>query len=254
MQFRATRLSVQEVRMNHFACVLSLVLFVTASVVAAGDDRQRAEKQVRKITAMATDKTGRRMVSMSIADSFKIPRPDLVEERRRIGLDYGSFFVAHELVASGVKMIDITSGLSAGKTIWQIGDERHADWNRIAADAKKQNNKIEDYIYRHFLNKKNDEADQERDLAEKYDIARDAVRSDFNVTPTEMVEAQTRYIFWRSQAGKAQGSGGNLTARERIAAGMDHADARHDTNGGISAPAAGGLPPRLKARGSPEAS
>src|SRR5258708_19826604 len=101
---------------------------------------------------MATDKTGRRMVSMSIADSFKIPRPDLVEERRRIGLDYGSFFVAHELVASGMKMIDITSGLSAGKTIWQIGDERHADWTRIAATPKKQNHKTEDHIYQPFLN------------------------------------------------------------------------------------------------------
>src|SRR3981081_2949909 len=97
--------------MNHFAWVLSLLLFVTTSVVASGDDRQKAEKQVRKITAMATDKIGRRMVSMSIADSFKIPRPDLVEERRRIGLDYGSFFVAHELVASGAKMIDIESGV-----------------------------------------------------------------------------------------------------------------------------------------------
>jgi hypothetical protein len=229
--------------MNYSACLLSLLVFVTNSVVASGDDRQRAEKQVRKITAMATDKTGRRMVSMSIADSFKILRRDLVEERRRIGLDYGSFFVAHEFVASGVKMTDIISALSTGKTIWQIGDEGHADWKRIAANAKKQNSKIEDYIYRHFLNKKNDEADQERDVAEKYDIAWDAVRTDFNVTPAEMVDAQARYIFWRDEAGKAQGLGRNLTSKERIAAGMDHADTRHDTNG-ISAPAAGGLPPR----------
>src|SRR5258708_5946839 len=144
IQFQAARLRVQEVRMNHFAWVLSLLLLLTTSEVASGDDRRRAEKQVRKITAMATDKTGRRMVSMSIADSFKIPRPDLVEERRRIGLDYGSFFVAHQLVATGVKMIEIMSGLKTGKTIWEIADEHHADWRRIAADAKKQNSKIED--------------------------------------------------------------------------------------------------------------
>src|SRR5882672_1673024 len=151
IQFQAARLRVQEVRMNHFAWVLSLLLLLTTSEVASGDDRQRAEKQVRKITAMATDKTGRRMVSMSIADSFKIPRPDLVEERRRIGLDYGSFFIARQLAASGAKMTDIAAELSSGKTIWQIGDEQHADWNRIAADAKKLNTRIEDYIYRHFL-------------------------------------------------------------------------------------------------------
>ena len=228
--------------MSDFAWLLSLLLSVTISAVASGDDRQKAEKQVRKITAMATDRIGRRMVSMSIADTLKIPRPDLVEERCRIGLDYGSFFIAHELVAIGVKMTDIVSALSSGKTIWQIGDEQHANWNQIAADAKKQNSRIEDYIYRHFLNKKNDEADQERDRAEKYDIARDAVRTDFNVTPQEMVDAQARYIFWRDEAGKAQGSGGHMTAGDMMAARMDHARAQHNKNGGVTAPSVGGAP------------
>jgi len=230
--------------MNHSAWLLSLLLFLANSVVGSADDQQKAQKQVRKIAAMATDKIGRRMVSMSIADSFKLPRPSVVEERRKIGLDYGSFFVAHELLVKGVAMTDIVSGLAAGKSIWQIGDEQQANWKQIEADAKKQNNKIEDYIYRHFVNKKNSDADEQRDLAEKYDLARDAVRTDFNVTPEEMVEAQTRYIFWRDEAGKSQGPGRNLSDRERKIAGMDHADARHDTNGGIVAPSAGGLPPQ----------
>jgi hypothetical protein len=230
--------------MRHFAGLLSLLLSVTISVVASSDDQQRAQKQVRKITAMATDKIGRRMVSMSIADSLKFPRPYLVEERRQIGLDYGSFFVARELLARGAKMTDLTSGLKAGKTIWQIGDEQHANWKQIAADARKQNTKIEDYIYRHFLNKKNAEADQERDRVDQYDLARDAVRSDFDVTPEEMLEAQTRYIFWRDEAGKAQGSGGRMSPGDKMAARMDHAGAQHDTSGGITPPAAGGLPPR----------
>ena len=230
--------------MNHPARLLFLLLFLTTSLVASGDDRQRAQKQVRKIAAMATDKIGRRMVSMSIADSLKVPRPLMVEERRKIGLDYGSFFVAHELLASGIAMTDIMSGLATGKSIWQIGDEQHANWRQIEANAKKQNNKIEDYIYRHFVNNKNNDADEQRDLAEKYDLARDAVRTDFNVTPQEMIEAQTRYIFWRDEAGKSQGPGRSLSDRERKVAGMDHADARHDTNGGIVAPSAGGLPPQ----------
>src|SRR5882672_3724708 len=113
--------------MNHFSWLLSLLFLVTTSLAASGDDRQKAEKQARKITAMATDKTGRRMVSMSLADSLKLRRSDLVEERRRIGLNYGSFFVAHELVAKGIPMTDIQSGLSTGKTIWQIGDEHNVD-------------------------------------------------------------------------------------------------------------------------------
>jgi len=238
----SSALTVQEFRMNHIAWLLSL-LIVSSSLLASADDRQKAEKQVRKITAMATDKVGRRMVSMSVADTLKIPRPVMVEQRRKSGLDYGSFFVAHELVASGVAMGDIMAAVTAGKTIWQIGDEQHANWKQIEADAKKQNRRIEDYIYRHFLNKKNDEADQLRDIADKYDIMQDAVPTDFNVTPEEMVAAQARYIFWRDEAGKLQGSGKSMTDRERKAAGMDHADSRHDTHG-ITAPAAGGLPPQ----------
>jgi hypothetical protein len=229
--------------MSRLAGLLSLLLLVATSLTAYGDDRQKAEKQARKITAMATDKTGRRMVSMSLADSLKIRRPDLVEERRRIGLNYGSFFVAHELAAKGIPMTDIQSGLSTGKTIWQIGDEHNVDWKEIAGDAKKVNGRIEDYIYRHFLNKKNEVADQERDLAEKYDIRYDAVRTDFNVTQQEMVDAQALYIFWRDRASSSQGLGAAMTPADRKAAGMDHADARHGTNG-ISAPAAGGLPPQ----------
>ena len=228
--------------MNHFAWVLSLLFLVTTSVVASSDDWQRAERQVRKITAMATDKTGRQMVSMSVADTFKLSRPDLVKERRRLGLDYGSFFVAHELLADGVTLTEITSELKAGKTIWQIGDERHADWKRIAADAKRQNTKIEDRIYRHFLNKKNYEADEERDFSDKYDITQDAVRTDFNVTPQEMIEAQARYIFWRDEASKMEGPSGFMTPAQRMAAGLDHTAAQHDKSGGIGAPAAGGLP------------
>ena len=112
---------------------------------------------------------------------------------------------------------------------------------RVAADAKKLNARIEDYIYRHFVNRKNELADDQRDLAEKYSILRDAVVTDFNVTPQEMVDAQAMYIFWRDRASTLRDNGAPMTAGERKSAGMDHADTRHSTRG-ISAPAAGGLP------------
>ena len=229
------------VRMSCIAWFLSLLVLVTYTQAARSDDRQKAERQVRKIAAMATDKTGRQMVSMAISDTLKISRPEMVRERCRMGLDYGSFFVAHELLADGLSPVAIEADLKAGKNVWQIADARHADWKKIAANAKKQYSKIEDHIYRHFLNKKNGDADQERDRVDKYDVKRDAVRTDFDVTPKEMVEAQAQYIFWRDLAGKQPGNS-SLTLAERMAAGMDHTTATHDTNGGISAPTAGGLP------------
>jgi hypothetical protein len=237
--------AISEALVRRFVCFSAVALLASHSLVALSDDRQKAEKQVRKIAAMATDKIGRRMVSMSLADAFLLPRPNLVEERRKFGLDYGSFFVAHQLLLQGMKWTELAAELKAGKTVWQIGEERHANWKQIAVDAKKQNIKIEDHIYRHFLNQKNSEADAQRDLIDRYDLAHDAVPTDFAVSTKEMVEAQARYIFWRDEAGKVRGSGGQMTASDEAAARLDHAGAGgHDLSGGITPPAAGGLPPR----------
>jgi len=228
--------------MNRAMGWMSLLVVFSTGLTAGADDRPKAEKQTRKITAMATDKTGRQMVSMSVADTFKMPRPEMVRQRRHLALDYGSYFVAHELMDGGMNLAEIAAELKQGKTVWQIGEERRVDWKRIAADAKKQNSRIEDYIYRHFLNQKNLDADQDRDLADKYDIMQDAVRSDFSVSPAEMAEAQSRYIFWRTEAGRRGLANGSMSPNERMAAAMEHTTSRHDTSGGISAPAAGGIP------------
>jgi hypothetical protein len=218
------------------------LLVVTLSTIGFANDKQKAEKHIRKITAMATDKTGRRMVSVSMADSFKMSRPSLVEQRRLLGLDYGSFFLAHELQGKGLTQSDLAAQLKSGKSIWQIGEQQHADWGRIAAHAKKLNAQIDDGIYRHFLNKKNNEADQQRDLDDKYDPVRDAVRTDFDVTPKEMVDAQARYVFWRDQAGLLP-SGGRMSTRDELTADFDRAKATH-TTGGMTPPAMGGVPPQ----------
>jgi len=216
------------------------LLVVALSTIGFADDKQKAEKHIRKITAMATDKTGRRIVSVSMADSFKVSRPSMVEQRRLLGLDYGSFFLAHELQGKGLTQSDLAAQLKSGTSIWQIGEQRHADWGQIAADAKKLNAQIDDGIYRHFLNKKNSEADRQRDLDDKYDPVRDAVRTDFDVTPKEIVDAQARYIFWRDQAGLVPG-GGRMSTRDELTAEFDRAKATH-TTGGMSPPAMGGVP------------
>jgi ribosome-binding protein aMBF1 (putative translation factor) len=216
------------------------LLVVALSTIGFADNKQKAEKHIRKIAAMATDKTGRRIVSVSMADSFKVSRPSMVEQRRLLGLDYGSFFLAHELQDKGLTQSDLAAQLKSGTSVWQIGEQRHADWGQIAADAKKLNAQIDDGIYRHFLNKKNTEADRQRDLDDKYDPVRDAVRTDFDVTPKEIVDAQARYIFWRDQAGLVPG-GGRMSTRDELTAEFDRAKATH-TTGGMSPPAMGGVP------------
>jgi len=226
---------------------LAAVLSLGISLAAFAEDHQKAEKQARRIAAMTADQTGRRLVSMSMADHFKVLRADLVEERRHTGMDYGSLFVAHELIANGASMTNIASALKSGKNIWQLGDEQHANWKQIAGDAKKMNTEIDVCIYRHFLGEKHAKADEARDLEEKYDVTRDGAKSDSNISQQEIAEAQERYVFWRDQAGEV--SDRRLGLSQEMAARVDHArgggprGSAGSTSSGTQPPAIGGVPP-----------
>jgi hypothetical protein len=182
--------------------VLILVALLIA-VPALCDDAQKTEKQLHKITAMATDATGRRVVSMTVADNFGIKRADMVTERRTSNINYGDMIIAQTLVKNGVKMDDIAAQLKAGKTMEQIANEHHLDWKALAVEAKKLNTKVEDNLYRHFLNGK---PDADRDQAEGYDPNIDGVAADNNVSKEDIEEAQNTYILWKDRAAKNKDS------------------------------------------------
>jgi hypothetical protein len=199
--------------MKRLWCLSATLLVLTLAISAFGDDQQKADKRLHKITALATDATGRRVVSATVADALAAKRPDLVVERRTMNVNYGDLFVAHVLVKSGTKIDDIAAQLKAGKKMGQIAREQHADWKQIAADAKKLNAKVEDNLYNHFLNGK---ALTERDAAEGYDPVIDGVAADNDVSKDEIAEAERTYLLWRDRADQKKGS--NLdTASEKAA-------------------------------------
>jgi hypothetical protein len=104
--------------------------------------------------------------------------------------------------------------LQAHETIFQIANEQHVDWKKIADDAKKLNGKIEDNIYKHFLHA---EADKTRDLTDKYDSTADWVQTDADATQPEILEAQEIYVRWRDRAASVEGKSGSVTASEKLA-------------------------------------
>jgi hypothetical protein len=104
--------------------------------------------------------------------------------------------------------------LQAHETIFQIANEQHADWKKIADDAKKLNGRIEDNIYKHFLHA---DADRDRDLTDKYDSTADWVKTDADATPAEIVEAQEIYVQWRDRAAAIEGKGGVVSASDKLA-------------------------------------
>jgi hypothetical protein len=189
--------------MKRLAPIPITLLLLSIAIPAFSDDQQKAEKQLHKIVAMATDATGRRVVSIVVAETLEAKRPELVIERRSMNLNYGDLFVAHVLVKQGTKMDDIANQLKAGKKIGQIANEQHVDWKQIAADAKKLNAQMEDHLYKHFLNGK---ADVERDVADGYDPMIDGVAADNDVSKEDIADAEHTYQTWRDRADKARDS------------------------------------------------
>jgi Skp family chaperone for outer membrane proteins len=176
--------------MRHSSLVLALILMSSLTVFA--DDQQKADKEIRKITAMAWDSTGRAVVNKSLSEMLKVARPQLVEERRELNLNYGSLFIAHELALNGSNMKDIATSIKGGKSIIQVSTESNANWKQIAADAKKLNSKIEDNLYKQFLRSESEKAE--------YDTTQDGVKADNDVSKQDIAEAQQTYIRWRERA------------------------------------------------------
>jgi hypothetical protein len=180
-----------------------LALTIVISVPAFADDQQKAEKQLHKVTAMATDATGRRVVSATVADTLEAKRPDLVVERRTMNINYGDLYIAHALVKSGAKMDDIAAQLKAGKKIGEIANANHADWKQIAADGKKLNTRMEDNLYKHFLDGK---PLTQRDTTENYDPMIDGVSADNDVSKDDIADAERTYQLWRDRADQKRAS------------------------------------------------
>lgn len=234
--------------MNPMVRYCAVLLVLTAALPAFSDDQEKANKEIIKVTAMAWDGTGRGIVSRAMSDVTGVKRPDLVQQRQEMNLNYGALFVAEELIKAGMKPEDLAAQLKAGKTITQVANDQHANWKQIAVDAKKLNAKIDDGIYKHFLSGK---ADQQRDLDDKYEVTRDIVPADHDVDlpKSEIEAAADRFNLWKDRALAAAGHHHEMTTAEQQAAYSDHDRAGGPAgtpgvggNGsvGTAAPAAGG--------------
>lgn len=182
--------------------VLTL-LFCLIPLLYAADDQQKAHKTLNKLTAMAIDPAGKRAVSQAMSQQLSITRDDLAQRRHSMNLNYGDLFVAYEVTRSGMLMDDLAGKIKTGKTVWQAANDVHADWKRIATEAKKLSSKVDNNLLAHFASKK---SDAERERADGYDPFRDTVKADSNVTQQEIEDAQQSYAFLRDHAGSVSGS------------------------------------------------
>ena len=227
--------------MRHIASLLAVIALVLTHYAAA-DDQQKTRKELNKVTAMATDPTGRKIVNQTMAEMFALKQMDLVLERRQTGLNYGSLLLAHELAKNNLDMKEIAVRLKGGKDIFQIAGEAGVNWKEVNDRAKKLNSKIDDNLYKHFLHPKDDKAPPK---ADDYNIMYDGVKADGEVSQSEIEQAQDRYLLWLQRA--SPNSDKRLGTADEKAAAYDHVrsggphGASGSSSGGI-APSAGGIP------------
>jgi len=184
--------------MNSSARNVLFLLFLLIPLFAAADDQQKVYKLLNKVTAMAADPSGRRSVSLAMSQCLSVTRPELVQRRQAMNLNYGDLFLAYQLVKTDRKIDDIAAKTKMGKTVWQAADEEHADWQKIVTEAKKLNSKVDTNLIGHFTNKK---AEDERDRVDGYDPSLDTVAADRNVSTKEIENAEQRYTFLRDHSG-----------------------------------------------------
>ena len=152
-----------------------LVALCLAVLVFAADDAQvKAEKEARKVSAMAADPTARPLLSHFLAESLKSTRLQLVQQRKAANITYGDLFVAYQLSGGGKRFDELLPAFKSGKGVWQIGNDRHADWRAVAAEGKKLNEKLETSFYQYFLNPPPKPADDEH----QYKAANDSLPVD----------------------------------------------------------------------------
>jgi hypothetical protein len=226
---------------RYITSFLAVTTLVFANYAFA-DDQQKARKELNKITAMATDATGRNIVNQSMSEMFSVKRLELVTERRETGLNYGSLLLAHELAKNGLDMKEVANRLKSGKDIFQIAGAAGADWKAVNDRAKKLNSRVDDNLYKHFLHPKEDKGLPQPD---DYNIIYDGVKADNEVSQAEIDQAQDRYQVWLQRA--SPNSDRRLGTADEKAAAYDHvrSGGPHGVAGnssGATAPAAGGIP------------
>jgi hypothetical protein len=174
-----------------FATRLLIALFALALALPVfADDQEKAQKEIKKIAAIATDANMRSIVNTSMSEALSVKRLDLVKERHDLNLNYGDLFLAHQLTAAGAKTDDLAAQLKAGKSMFDIANGQHPNWKQIADASKRLNKKIDDNMEKWFQNPKKE---AQRDQSDNYVAQQDKAAADSNIDKQELAEAQSRY-------------------------------------------------------------
>jgi hypothetical protein len=185
------------------AVAVSFLLFAL-SLNAVADDRAKAEKELRKVAALASDNTARRVVSRVESVMLNTPRADLIMQRRMMNLNYGTLFLVHYLTSSGAKVEEVAAKTSRGQSMYDLANAQHVDWKVVAADAKKLNTNIEKELLEFFARRGDM---NELDAKEGYDPINDLFAIDTkDISDHDLEAARDEYQRCKERGAQKRGS------------------------------------------------
>lgn len=163
---------------------------ISPALWAGGNEKEarRLDKEIKKISLVAVDLDGRRVVNRVMAQQLGVSREQLVEERKQTGLIYGRLFEAHEMARlEGLVFGQVARQMKQGHYLLEISEQHHADLKEILADAKKLNKKIDEELDRL---EDGIEDEQSEDTAASYDPSDDSLDADIvDFSPTDIAQA-----------------------------------------------------------------
>jgi len=175
--------------MRHIRWIIVVTGILLTSLLSHADDRDKAEKQLRHITAMASDPTGRRVVSITMSDFLKVKRVDLIKQRRMLNLNYGGLFLAYKVMATGTTLEELAAEIHRGSTMAEIAGKQ-GNWKQILDEVKKLNGKIDRHLYEHFVDARED---HQRDQDDRYNLMSDITKADNDVGDEDLASAGDVY-------------------------------------------------------------
>ncbi len=172
--------------------LLSVLLLAPMLWAAKADkadkEAKKYDKELKRVSLMAADKDGRRVVSRVVAKQLGVSRKQLVDERRETGLDYGHLFGAHEVAkSSGLTFGQVVEQMKQQHTLPEISREHQLDLKAILSSAKKLNGEIDRQLDRVGSFDKDEMA---KDRADSYDPTQDSVPADTSsFRPSDIAQA-----------------------------------------------------------------
>ena len=178
--------------MSNKKLVTAFVVLTCLSSLAVTNpekDGRKLDDQLKKISLVASNSEGRRVVNRVMAKELGVSRQQLVEERKSTQFVYGQIFAVHEIARqTSSSFAEIAKEMKGGKSPLAISMEKNVDLKKILKDAKKFNSRLDKEL---AAVAGGDKSELAEDQADGYDPGGDGLAADAgSFTPAEVLQAR----------------------------------------------------------------